>query len=186
MPQSIDIDDEIFELLKNNAEPLVDTPSSVLRRLLGLDANGATPAPAPPKGDASKRRRRRSKRTGRGRKSSTTGGQRAARGTLLPEPEYELPILRYLDQHDGRAPSREVVEAIGEELADKLTAADRETLRSGDVRWVSRAAFVRLRLVERGDMDPQAPRGTWQITDQGRERLRAENQPSPDLKDAQK
>jgi hypothetical protein len=92
---------------------------------------------------------------------------------LLPESEYELPILRYLVEQDGRAPSREVVEAIGEVLKDHFTDVDRQPLNSGEIRWKSRAAFVRLRLVEAGDLDGNAPRGTWQITDQGRARVRA-------------
>jgi hypothetical protein len=45
--------------------------------------------------------------------------------------------LRYLDQRGGRAPSREVVEAIGETLGSKLTALDRQSLMSGDIRWES-------------------------------------------------
>ena len=182
MPPTIEIDDEIYELLRRNAEPLVDTPSSVLRRLLGLDTNGdeagAEPtasSDSPPttkprttgRGEPGRRTRRRNVRSSRSR--------RAARGTLLPEPEYELPILRYLVSHDGRAPSREVTDAVGEELDDRLTPADRERLSSGDIRWKNRVAFVRLRLVERGDLDANAPRGTWQITDQGRERVQSAN-----------
>jgi hypothetical protein len=167
MPPSIDIDQETFEHLKAHAEPFVDTPATVLRRLLGLEGSsathpiGVTPA-ASTKGTAERRAPSPSKR-----------GKRAGRGTLLPEREYEAPILRYLAESGGRAPSREVVERVGEVLADKLTAEDREQLRSGEIRWKSRVAFVRLRLVEKGDLDGQSPRGTWQITEQGRQRLAA-------------
>jgi restriction system protein len=80
-------------------------------------------------------------------------------------------MLRYLDEHGGRAPSREVVEAVGATLADRLTARDRQQLKSGGIRWEKRAAFVRLRLVERGELATNSPRGTWEITDKGRERL---------------
>ncbi|MEE3851790.1 hypothetical protein VZC37_15715 [Gordonia sp. LSe1-13] len=37
MPQ-IEIDDEVFARLKGEAEPFVDTPNDVLRRLLGMEA----------------------------------------------------------------------------------------------------------------------------------------------------
>jgi restriction system protein len=124
----------------------------VLRRLLGLDS-------ADDQSDGVIRRVR----------EEVT---RAAPGTLLPEREYELPILRYLDEHGGRAPSRDVIKAVGEELADKLTERDRQPLKSGDIRWENRAAFVRLRLVERGDLAKDSSRGTWEISDQGRDRLR--------------
>lgn len=36
MSHTIEIDDEVFDALKHRAEPLVDTPNSVLRRVLGL------------------------------------------------------------------------------------------------------------------------------------------------------
>jgi len=41
----IQIDDDVFSVLKSNAEPFVDTPNSVLRRLLGMaaSANGSAP-----------------------------------------------------------------------------------------------------------------------------------------------
>jgi len=36
--RQIEIDEEVWEYLQNNAEPFVDKPNQVLRRLLGLDA----------------------------------------------------------------------------------------------------------------------------------------------------
>lgn len=37
MTRTIRVDDEVFAKLQSMAEPLVDTPNSTLRRLLGLD-----------------------------------------------------------------------------------------------------------------------------------------------------
>jgi Mrr N-terminal domain len=153
MPQSIDIDDEVLEILKRNAEPFVDTPNTVLRRLLNVDRskNSSTLAA----------------------RTHADGKGRAASGALLPERKYEAPILRYLDERGGRAPSREVIEAVGEALAGELTELDKRPLQSGGIRWQKRAAFVRLRLVERGELVRDSPRGTWEISDKGRERLRS-------------
>ena len=153
MCPSIDTDDEVFEVIKKHAEPFVDTPNTVLRRLLGIDRVTVHQEPA-------------------AGKATKTG--RAAPGTLLPESEYEIPILRCLEERGGRAPSREIVEAVGQALGDKLTGLDKQPLKSGDIRWENRAAFVRLRLVERGKLAKKSPRGTWEITDEGRERLRSE------------
>jgi len=154
LPRSIDIDDEVFAFLEKNGRVFVDTPNTVLRRLLGIDrVEGKSPPAAKQMGEHS---------------------GRAAPGTLLPEREYELPILLYLDESGGRAPSREVVEAVGAALSDRLTERDRQELKSGDIRWENRAAFVRLRLVERGELVKDSPRGTWQISDKGRERLRSQ------------
>ncbi|MBV9250838.1 MAG: hypothetical protein JO227_16505 [Acetobacteraceae bacterium] len=179
MTPSIEIDEEIFELLKSNAEVFVDTPNDVLRRLLGLDANGhRPPTPAAANGASQPALPMTTRSSTKRQQSSKTIGKaksrRAAPGSLLPESEYEEPILRYLAHQDGgRAPSREVVEAVGAELdkAGRFERADKEQLGSGEIRWKNRAAFVRLRLVERGELDGQAPRGTWQITDKGRQRL---------------
>src|SRR4051812_11644725 len=111
---TIGIDREVWEALKAEAEPFVDTPNSVLRRRFGLDApqdggadatlvqrallgdDGTTSAAAPP-------------RRSSGRRSSTNGKapvrKRAPRGSLLPEEAYEMPILEVLDKHGGRVPT---------------------------------------------------------------------------------
>ncbi|MFL6129042.1 MAG: winged helix-turn-helix domain-containing protein [Mycobacteriales bacterium] len=52
-----------------------------------------------------------------------------------------------------------------------LQPADKETLRSGDVRWRNRTAFARLNLVKRGEMAGATPRGIWAITERGRARV---------------
>lgn len=169
MSPSVELDEELYEYLKSQAEPFTDTPSTVLRRLLNLDdapeadprqseSNGAAPRRAP---------RSRAKKRGGTRKSS--GRTRAPSGTLLPEQRYELPLLRALIDAGGEAPYREVLESVGRALSDEFMPADHETLSSGSVRWHSRLQFVRLRLVERGEMDREAPRGIWRITEAGRQ-----------------
>jgi hypothetical protein len=150
---SIDIDDEVFEALKRNAEPFVDTPNTVLRRLLSLSRVEGASAPVSV--------------------SPSDDDGRAAPGSLLPEREYEIPILRYLAEHAGRAPSREVTAAVGKVLASNFTDLDKLPLRDGSIRWQKRAAFVRLRLVNRGELVEHSPRGMWEITDKGRERLQS-------------
>jgi hypothetical protein len=153
MCPSIEVDDKVFEIIKKNAEPFVDTPNTVLRRLLGVERDKSRSAAA---------------------RGTAIAIERATPGTLLPESEYELPILRFLQERGGRAPSREVVEAVGEVLSGKLTDLDRGALKSGDIRWENRVAFVRLRLIERGELTKGSPRGTWEISDKGRARLRAD------------
>jgi hypothetical protein len=188
MQRSIDVDDEVYAALQRSAEAFIDTPNSVLRRVLGIDKNGSErPLAADLTSNAidpiavAKRvaaQRRSASKTpspaARAAGARAAKAPRAKRGTLLPESEYEIPILLYLDEHGGRAPSREVVDAVGEVLADRLTDEDKQELRSGDVRWKNRAAFVRLRLIEKQELSGEAPRGTWEITDKGRERLRSD------------
>lgn len=180
MTPTIRIDDDVFEALKTQAEPLVDTPNSVLRRLLGLTSSREVPRDGieePRVSDDVRqekphRPKRRRQKTARG--SGKTSRTRARRGSILPDEEYEQPILEILNEKGGRAPTSEVISALGERLGGRLTSTDMEPLGSGQVRWRNRAQFVRLRLVERGDMAKDSPRGVWEITEQGLQRAGGE------------
>lgn len=172
MTPSIEIDDEVFELLKEHAEPLVDSPNSVLRRLLSLELSEGELGSE--QGDANKRaeelapQRRRPKR-----RAAKSKRKRAPRGSLLPETEYELPILRVLaGQPNGRAAAREVIEMIEPHIAPHLTDLDKERIDSGLLRWHNRAQFARLHLVRAGELSDQSPRGVWEITPAGQERVK--------------
>lgn len=171
MPTQIDLDGDIFEYLQSKAEPFVDTPNTVLRRLLGLEdaTNGHSPKGAEPPASAVAADRFAGTRKPTTRMKQTR--TRAASGTLLPENRYELPLLRALVNAGGRAPYRELVDAVGQELKDELMPADLDNLNSGSVRWQSRLQFVRLRLIERGLLAKDTPRGVWGITDAGRQAL---------------
>jgi len=146
----IEVDDEVWKALKGKAEPLVDTPNSVLRREFGLDPH--------PEHDG---------RCG----PMTSRTERAPFGALLPEREYEEPILEALAEAGGTAPSSWVTKAVGERLAERLTPLDRERLASGEIRWANRVHFTRLRLVERGFLKKGSRRGIWEITEAGRARV---------------
>ena len=161
MPE-VDLENDVFEYLQSEAQPFIDTPSTVLRRLLKLNGtpNGAEPQ-VPTAARARTAPTKRAKRQGPTR-------TRAAAGTILPEERYELPLLRALVAAGGRAPYREIVDAVGVELEAELMPADLEALNSGTIRWQSRLQFVRLRLIERGLLDKDTPRGVWGITDAGR------------------
>lgn len=177
------IEEDVFTELQKRAVPLVDDPSSVLRRVLGLPEPGAeqdraecsrepetaNPGPQrgssrnPPTASAPKKRKR---------SSQAKRPERAARGTLLPQAEYELPLLESLVELGGSGPASEVIELVGAKLDGQLAAADRSTLASGDARWRNRVQFVRIGLVKEGLISRESPRGIWEITGSGRERLR--------------
>lgn len=174
MSPTIRIDDEVFDELKSHAEPFVDTPNSVLRRILGLSEAAAVLAgetevgeePTPGRAEAKRGRQRR-------RRTKATRAPRATSGTILPESEYEVPMLEIISKHGGRAAAREVLAELEARLDGQLTEVDRQELASGNIRWRNRAQFVRLRLIEQGDMVKNSPRGMWEITDQGRRRIGA-------------
>lgn len=183
MNPTIRIDDQIYAYLKEQAEPFVDTPNSVLRRLLafpsqkgdgpeGTDSadevlDSAKPASASNKQRTSPRGKGSSARaSARQRK----GRRRAVRGTLVPQADYELPILQTLVEKGGRAPSREVIDALEPHLAAKLKDVDRSKTSSGEIRWRNRAQFARLELIKKGQMVKDSPRGFWEITEAGERR----------------
>jgi hypothetical protein len=187
MPHKVIVDDEVFRALQERAVPLVDMPNSVIRRLLGLSedrvADGNMTAWQAQAGNLVEgdleqpqtRQTRQTRRRGTRSKTSTKGkAHRAPKGVLLPEPEYELPILQTLIELGGRAPASELIAALGTKLDGKLKPLDGQRLASGEVRWKNRAQFVRLKLVRGGDMVKDSPRGIWEISDQGRRRVESE------------
>lgn len=173
MTRTIEISEELYEILEREARPFVETtPQAVLSRLLDeyLAEQGSLQDVATATDSRSKQRqgaRRQSRSPGR--------AKRASRGSLLPEREYELPILRALKETGGSAPSSVVTTAVGEELADRLTEVDKERLRSGGVRWKNRVQFTRLRMIEEGLLEKNSPRGTWEISEKGRQQLASED-----------
>ncbi len=149
-PIQIQVDHEVFRMLEVHAHPFVDSPNSVLRRLLGLEMN----------------------RSLAGVERTPTGRLKA--GQLLPHKEYELPILATLEAMGGSARTRDVLRELGSRLDKRLTALDKELLRNNVVRWANRAQFVRFELIKRGDLLDNSPRGVWELSEQGRRRLAAE------------
>jgi restriction system protein len=67
----------------------------------------------------------------------------------------------------GSANGSDVIDAVGDIVADRLTPRDRDRIESGVVRWRNRAAWRRLNLVKQGLLKDDSPRGTWELTDEG-------------------
>lgn len=165
------ISDDAWNAWKGFARPF-ELPDEVLRRILGVAPNGRADGSAQTAVERSSPASTslRSRRSGRADKAKRT---RVPSELLLPEREYELPILEALMATGGRRPTREVVEAVGKALDARLTDVDREPVREGgDPRWHTRIQFARLRLVRSGLMKEDSPRGLWEITPAGEERAK--------------
>lgn len=174
MYTTIEVDEQVYSRLRDHAEPFTDTPNSVLRRILGLDPSATArvgpsdlrPARGIPSGGGPPRRRS-SAKSKKPVTSKPVNG-RAPAGSTLPEVEYEGPLLASLRELGGVAPSRSVVELVGQKLSRQLTELDKEALTSGAIRWENRVQFVRLKLIDRGLMKKDTPRGVWELTEKGR------------------
>ena len=157
---SIDIDIEVYEELQRRAKAFVDTPNSVLRRLL-FESDEDAPAV----GRIYHRSAHAVVDT-----EATMNPQvqhRASSADLLPASEYTLPILEALMALGGVAGPKAVLEHVGNAIKDRLQPMDLEAPPSGGIRWKSRAHFHRYFLKERGLME-NPRRGVWAITDKGR------------------
>ena len=143
----IKIDEEVFARLQERANPLVDGPNDVLRKILGL-----------PK-----------KEDGRGIEKNN-GRNRISSHRLLPLEKFELPILRSLDGRGGTAERRVVLGDVFKELKTSFSSDDLYTPNGRPPRWQVRTEVVRSKMDKNGFVD-LAGRGTWRITPTGRKQL---------------
>ena len=96
--------------------------------------------------------------------------RRRRREDLLPRDSYTCPILTVLLRVGGEGRTRDVIEQVGEILADQFMPGDLELQRSGgDINWHNRIQWQYQRLKHTGYLDENAPRGIWQLTPRGRE-----------------
>jgi hypothetical protein len=143
----IEVDAEVIDAIKDAAEPFVDNPNRVLRRLLGLraindDRTALTPSSVP----------------------------RVPRGSLLPLTEFDVPILLAIREAGGSSPRATVMIDVEMALGDRLTDLDRTPMGSGGMRWRARVDQARHELVKRGLLESSLP-GIWTITPAGIEYL---------------
>ena len=115
---TVRVDNEVFEGLKKLAEPFVDTPSSVIRRLLEekgvLEKSTPPPSNIQPQMEASD-----------------------AESGLTPQSIYEKYLLATLDRDfNGRAHKREVTLAVIEKMRSDglINAADLELVATGETK----------------------------------------------------
>jgi hypothetical protein len=151
---TVRVDDAVFEGLKKLAEPFVDTPGSVIRRL--LEEKGVLPKSTP--------------------MPSSTQHQISekapdAESGLTPQSTYEKYLLTTLDRDfDGRAHKQEVTLAVIEKMRSNglINAADLELVATGETKAENTIAWGRNALKERGYISKLSIRGIWELTPEGR------------------
>ena len=143
---TIRLDQDVFEGLQKLAQPFVDSPSMVIRRLLEqqgvLKKLPARPAPPP------------------------------AANALTPQSIYEgYLLLVLLKEFDGLGHKRDVTHAIVKRMMKDghIGAADQELVSTGETKAENTITWARNALKSRGYISRVSPRGTWELTREGRE-----------------
>lgn len=101
-------------------------------------------------------------------------GKRLPRGFRTPEQAFRRPILEALVELGGSASVPEVLHLVEVKLRDVLNDHDRQLLPSKKgVRWRNTAQWCRKRMVREGLLRDGSKHGVWEITERGREALKA-------------
>ena len=146
---TIRVDPDVFEGLQKLAQPFVDSPSMVIRRLLeerGVLAKGAQTAP----------------------QKSSAG---IAANALTPQPVYEKYLLYILAREfHGQGHKRDVTHAIVKRMMKDghIGAADQELVSTGETKAENTITWARNALKQRGYINRAARRGIWELTPEGK------------------
>jgi Mrr restriction endonuclease-like protein len=151
---TIELSQQTFDRLKDLAEPLVDTPDTVIHKLLEAYVAGAPRAatPKPPKGSSLG-----------GLKIVTRDRKRARKGEKTPIEEFYAPLVRVLKEAGGKLPANEAIERVGQLMAESLNDVDRSRLPSGEVRWRNTVRWASQRLQKEGRLDKKNTWGVWKL-----------------------
>ena len=109
----------------------------------------------------------------RARLKALVAGERATVAAPAPAPlrlrsdAMERPILRILVERGGSATRRQILADVEREMALSLGALDREALPSGMPRWEASLSKARQKLVRRGLLRDDSPRGVWELSAAG-------------------
>jgi len=151
---TIRIDDDVFEGLKKLAEPFVDSPNAVVRRLLiekGILKESAArirPAPAP-----------------------RSTAERVLTPPLTPQAIYEQFLLVTLERDfGGSGDKRRVTQAAIERMVKQgfIGPADLELVATGETKAENTITWGRNALKNRGLIRRGSKRGIWELSEEGR------------------
>jgi hypothetical protein len=94
------------------------------------------------------------------------------RGTVTPQNKFRIVLLESLVELGGSAKCSEVIERVGKKTRSSLTKNDLDYVPSRkEVRWQNAIRWERNNCVDGGLMKEDSLRGTWEISEKGREYL---------------
>lgn len=144
---TIRIDQDVFEGLQKLAQPFVDSPSMVIRRVLEERGvlRAATKAPK---------------------------SMRLSPDALTPQAIYEDYLLYVLAKDfEGQGHKRDVTHAIVKRMMKDgfISAADQELVSTGETKAENTITWARNALKDRGLISRISPRGIWELTAEGKD-----------------
>jgi len=90
-------------------------------------------------------------------------------GSITNQKEYEIPLLESLIELGGNGKIQEVSGMVFRKMESRLTETDLSKLPSGRaIRWKNAVQWARQELKEKGYLKSDSPRGTWEITEEGK------------------
>jgi hypothetical protein len=139
---TVRLEQDVFEGLQKLAQPFVDSPSMVVRRLLEKEGVLKQKTQAPAGGSA---------------------------GALTPQAVYEKYLLHALLA--GRGHKRDITHAVIKRMMKDghIGAADQELVKTGETKAENTITWARNALKDRGYISRIAARGIWELTPEGRE-----------------
>ena len=84
--------------------------------------------------------------------------------------DVEVPLLEVLVELGGQGKTKEIYPLVTKKFPEIRDEDLTEALPSGGFKWTNRIQWVRLRLIDKGEMESPS-RGIWAITDKGRKRV---------------
>ena len=163
---TIRIEDEVLQGLKKLAEPFVDTPSAVIRRLL-IEKGILKALPTKSKGAL----------------PEFPAVEKALTPKLTSQETYEQFLLATLAQDfGGRGGKREVTQAVIQKMVKQgfVTHADLELVATGETKAENTITWGRNALKNRGLIGRGSRRGIWELTEEGMEAGKALELPKPE------
>mgnify|MGYP003577555517 CR=1 FL=1 len=148
---TVRLEDDVFEALKKLAEPFVDTPSTVVRRL--LEEKGVL-----------------SKRTPDSITKLAAKAYRRNGQALTPQATYEIFLLHVLAREfGGKGHKRDVTHAVIRLMQNRGLngAADLDPVASGETKAENTITWARNALKDRGLISRLSARGIWELTAEG-------------------
>lgn len=159
MMPTIRIEDDVFAGLQSLAQPFVDTPNSVIRRL--LEERKVLPRQSDDRAaDAG------SEPSDKGH----TANVASRPGELTPQPIYEKFLLHTMAaQFNGSGEKHQVTKAVLNLMQQHgfLGPDDFQDVSSGESRAQNTIAWGRNALKDRGLISRNSRRGTWELTEAG-------------------